>query len=303
LLELLDGLRSAHDEGIARVWVVDNGSTDGSREAVKRDYRWVELVESPSNLGYGPAVNLVARATRSEWLLAANADIRLTKTELIDLLQAGSQHPDAGVISPQLIAENGDPQITGFRFPRLRTEIARALGLPVLAEAIRRPLRRSRGSDRRSPAKIAEIEWARGACLFDSKSRPLERRALRRFHLDVGGRHRSLLEDAEGRMAHGAGAVGTRDSRGWCLNLSAGPGWCVQPSHGERDIQVDSAAHGRLRMLACAAVWMVSARVRITAYRLAAVLRPGFQGRLSATVAWEEMLRAGYSRAREQADL
>ena len=59
-------LRSLHadvEQGVAEVWVVDNGSTDGSPEMVRGEHPWVRLLVPERNLGYGPAVNLVAAGT------------------------------------------------------------------------------------------------------------------------------------------------------------------------------------------------------------------------------------------------
>src|SRR5680860_593990 len=40
------------------VVVVDNGSTDGSREMVREEFPEVELLQHGRNLGFGPALNL-----------------------------------------------------------------------------------------------------------------------------------------------------------------------------------------------------------------------------------------------------
>src|ERR671925_1995732 len=79
--DLLDRcLRSLEPEvarGMAEVWVVDNASMDGSAEMVRDRFDWVRLVASEENLGFGRAVNVVARRTATEWLAPANADVAL----------------------------------------------------------------------------------------------------------------------------------------------------------------------------------------------------------------------------------
>src|SRR4051812_32308342 len=77
LADCLRSLKPEVDAGRASVWVVDNGSSDGSRELVKSDAPWATLVEPDENLGFGAAVDLVAERTDGPWLAAANADIAL----------------------------------------------------------------------------------------------------------------------------------------------------------------------------------------------------------------------------------
>lgn len=70
--ELLDrclaSLQPAWRAGLADVWVVDNGSRDGSVDLVRDCHGWAHLVASEENLGYGRAINLVAAATGGPWL-------------------------------------------------------------------------------------------------------------------------------------------------------------------------------------------------------------------------------------------
>src|SRR3954454_9161285 len=75
LRRCLDSLWPEVERGRAEVWVVDNASSDGSPELVRECYDWVKLIASGGNLGFGTAINRVARQTRSEWIATANADI------------------------------------------------------------------------------------------------------------------------------------------------------------------------------------------------------------------------------------
>ena len=90
------------DQGRAEVWVVDNASEDGSPDLVSDRFDWVHLIASSENLGFGRAINLVARQTSSEWLATANADIALRPGALEVMLAAGERDPGAGAIAPRL---------------------------------------------------------------------------------------------------------------------------------------------------------------------------------------------------------
>jgi N-acetylglucosaminyl-diphospho-decaprenol L-rhamnosyltransferase len=140
--ELLAGclrsLAAEHDAGRAVVWVVDNASDDGSAAMVGERFPWVELVASDENLGFGPAVNLVAARTATPWLAMANADIALRPGALAALLAAGEADPGAGALAPRLVLPDGTTQHSVFPFPTLPFTARFNLGVdavvPRLAE-------------------------------------------------------------------------------------------------------------------------------------------------------------------------
>ena len=111
------------------VWVVDNGSTDGSGEMVRAHFPGVRLVESERNLGFGGAVNLVARATSTPWLVVANADVRVTEGALDALVSAAERDPGAGAVAPRLVLPDGSTQHSVFAFPTVPFTVLFVLGL------------------------------------------------------------------------------------------------------------------------------------------------------------------------------
>lgn len=58
--------------------VFDNGSTDGSREALQRDHPHVRVIAHPTNLGFAQPNNLAARVARGEYLALVNNDVRVS---------------------------------------------------------------------------------------------------------------------------------------------------------------------------------------------------------------------------------
>jgi GT2 family glycosyltransferase len=87
----------------AEILVVDNGSSDGSPEAVERDFPGVTVRRLPQNLGAGGARNVGLREAAADRILFIDNDVSLTAV-CIDKLQAAlDAHPRAGLAAAGVI--------------------------------------------------------------------------------------------------------------------------------------------------------------------------------------------------------
>jgi len=98
------------------VIVIDNASADGSAEMVAQEFSGCRVVSLDRNVGYGSAVNIAIQQARGEWLLLLNPDAEVGPGSLDVLMEFARTHPDAGVISPRLIYNDGQPQASARRF-------------------------------------------------------------------------------------------------------------------------------------------------------------------------------------------
>jgi GT2 family glycosyltransferase len=91
--------------------VVDNGSSDGSPEAVAEAFPDVELIRAGVNLGFSGGNNVgVRRALErgAEWVLLLNNDARI-EPGLVDALAAAAvARPDAGVLACKVLYSDSD---------------------------------------------------------------------------------------------------------------------------------------------------------------------------------------------------
>jgi GT2 family glycosyltransferase len=158
----LRSLEPAAARGVAEVWVVDNGSSDGSQALVRERHPWARLVEPGENLGFGRAVNLVASRTRGDWVAASNADVEIAPDALERLLAAGAAHPEAGALAPRLELPDGSTQHSVYAFPSLALALVSALRLGRLAPS----LARRYALFGHAPDGSAEVDWAVAAFLL-----------------------------------------------------------------------------------------------------------------------------------------
>jgi N-acetylglucosaminyl-diphospho-decaprenol L-rhamnosyltransferase len=86
--------------------VVDNGSTDGSLELLKREFPNLERIELAENLGYGRANNVaLARALSAgdDFALLVNNDVELDPDYLARLIDAARANKTAALLTGTLL--------------------------------------------------------------------------------------------------------------------------------------------------------------------------------------------------------
>lgn len=95
----------------ARVIVVDNASTDDTREAARAALPSVEIIENPLNMGYGTANNIGFERSRTPYTLLLNPDAVVEDGTLEKLAAAGKEYPEAAVLAPLLIGPEGELEL------------------------------------------------------------------------------------------------------------------------------------------------------------------------------------------------
>jgi len=105
--------------------VVDSESELSSREAITRKLPEAKIVRFSKNVGYAKLVNSGIESSKGEYLLFLNADIIISKNAVEQMIDFIKNHPQVGIVGPQLLGFNNLPQKSCFRFPTLASIIAR----------------------------------------------------------------------------------------------------------------------------------------------------------------------------------
>ena len=120
IIRCLDSLGEARTR--AQVIVVDNASRDGTADAVRRAFPEVSVLSMPKNMGFAVACNRGMRASTSRYCLFLNPDVRLSLDTLEDLVEVAERHPQAGIVGPRVLNEDGRTvQISYRSFPTIGT--------------------------------------------------------------------------------------------------------------------------------------------------------------------------------------
>jgi len=110
--------------------VVDNGSTDGSVEAVRRRFPSVQLVANQENLGFAKANNQALPRVRGEYILFLNPDSELQPGTLERMLAELGGFPERAAVGPRVRKrEEFISRTCARRLPTLWTELCDLLWL------------------------------------------------------------------------------------------------------------------------------------------------------------------------------
>src|ERR1041385_8820419 len=101
----------------AEVFVVDNASSDGSADAIGREFPEVRLIANAANLGFGAANNLAMSKAQGAYLLLLNSDAFPKAGAIATLVNYLQDNPKVGIVGPRLVHADGSLQLSCFRFP------------------------------------------------------------------------------------------------------------------------------------------------------------------------------------------
>lgn len=97
--------------------VVDNGSRDGSVEAVREQFPMATVIEQSRNIGFAAACDEGAKHATGEHLLFLNPDVMLDSGAIEAMQQALASTEKAGAVSARLRFPDGSFQASCRRWP------------------------------------------------------------------------------------------------------------------------------------------------------------------------------------------
>ena len=86
------------------VVVVDNASTDDTREILQEFRGRIRVLLNPANTGFAEGQNMAIRATQSKWVLTLNPDVLMEPGFIANMVRAASADPRAGAVCGRLLS-------------------------------------------------------------------------------------------------------------------------------------------------------------------------------------------------------
>ncbi|HHE46498.1 MAG TPA: glycosyltransferase [Bacteroidetes bacterium] len=115
------------------VFLVDNGSGDGSVEYLRSRFPAVKIIDNGGNLGFGRANNIAFRQAKGRYLLVLNPDTLLGEDTLQLLVEYMDANPQVGAVGPKILTRDGSFDTTSKRsFPTPWVAFCRFSGLARL---------------------------------------------------------------------------------------------------------------------------------------------------------------------------
>ena len=133
LEQALHSIFKALDSVHAEVFVVDNGSGDGSAALVKNKFPQVRLIQNQENVGFAKANNQALKMAKGKAVCLVNPDTLVREDTFRTCLDYLDEHPEVGVVGCKILNPDGSLQLSCRRsFPTPWVAFTKVVGLSTL---------------------------------------------------------------------------------------------------------------------------------------------------------------------------
>jgi hypothetical protein len=147
------------------VFLIDNGSTDGSVEFLKTRFPTFEIIDNRENIGFGRANNIGLKRSQGKYLLILNPDTLIAEDTLQNLSDYLDAHPEVGAAGPKILTREGAFDVTSKRgFPTPWVAFSRLSGLSKIFP--KSPIFGSYDLLYLDPDQPAEVDSLVGSCMI-----------------------------------------------------------------------------------------------------------------------------------------
>ncbi len=160
LKNCLDSVLSSDIIEQVEIIVVDNNSSDGSGEMLKKDFPQVKCMQNVENVGFSKANNKGVAVAKGDYVLILNPDTVISETTLSDMVNFSEHQTDFGAAGVQFMDGSGKFLPESKRnFPNLKVAGAKLLGFSKYYYA-----------NHIQKEALAEVDILTGAFMFMKRS-------------------------------------------------------------------------------------------------------------------------------------
>ncbi len=100
-----------------KIFVVDNGSTDGSVEMLGNQFPQVKLIVNKNNLGFGKAHNQILSKGKGDYYMVLNSDTEIEEGLIDNMVKFMEEYKSCGISSCRVLGFDGKLQPNGGDLP------------------------------------------------------------------------------------------------------------------------------------------------------------------------------------------
>jgi len=145
--------------------VVDNNSSDGSVNAIKKNFPHVKLIVNCSNEGFAKANNQAIKKAKGEFIMLLNPDCIIKSSTITKMIDFMSKNDDCAILGPKLINEDGSLQASCRNY---LTNWHLALS-HLLFKFLPDKLKGKLIFEHSDHSVTREVDWMVGACLMTKR--------------------------------------------------------------------------------------------------------------------------------------
>jgi GT2 family glycosyltransferase len=110
LKSCLESLSQGEPALLHEIVLVDNASTDGTPDLLRRHFPKVRVLENGTNVGFTRATNQAIELSSGRYILWLNPDTVLRRDSLYELWHFLESRPEAGIVGPKVLNDDGSFQ-------------------------------------------------------------------------------------------------------------------------------------------------------------------------------------------------
>lgn len=145
----------------SEIILIDNNSQDNTLNNINPEITaslHFSLIKNKTNRGFAQAVNQGLKKCKGNFICLLGADCRIKENTVEYLISFMKNHPEAGLVAPQLITEQGNIHPSCRRLPTVGDVWLELTGLPRMFPYKITPLWKAVNCNSRSPKQVEQPE-------------------------------------------------------------------------------------------------------------------------------------------------
>ncbi len=143
----------------ARIYIIDNASTDKSLEYVTQNFPQVQIIHLDKNYGFAGGYNRGLKDIQAEYFVLLNTDVKVTPGWVDEIIKFMDQHSDIAAVQPKILSYTEPDK---FEYAGASGGFLDKWGYPLARGRVLNVVEQDKGQY----DDIVPVFWASGAAMF-----------------------------------------------------------------------------------------------------------------------------------------